>query len=135
MITKESADCTHAWEDDDGNSCACYECVVRLAERLQSELDEDATDSGRHLALLIEERQRSERLQAIVDRLPKTADGVPIVPGGDYWSNNDRGTFQWSVVELHQTAASGTFHGSPCVYESYDECYSTREAAEKARQA
>lgn len=81
MITKESADCTHAWEDDDGNSCACYECVVKLAERLQSELDEDATDSGRHLALLIEERQRSERLQAIVDSLPRlvflaTTDGI-----------------------------------------------------------
>jgi hypothetical protein len=77
--------------------------------------------------------KRIERLQAIVNRLPKTADGVPITLGDDLWSNDSRGTFEWCVTEIHTHDVCGKFHGAPCVFEQYGNCYSTREAAEKAR--
>lgn len=66
-----------------------------------------------------------KRLRAIVDKLPTTVDGVPIVPGTDVWRK-----------------CSACHHVHP--WRSYDrpdfstkvlaECYSTREAAEAAKE-
>jgi hypothetical protein len=62
-----------------------------------------------------------DRLQAIVDRLPKTADGVPIAPGASVWAwMGDAGIVE---TEIQRVGKGGWF----------DACYSTREAAEKAR--
>ena len=44
------------------------------------EVDAEATD-----ALMVEAADEIERLQATVDWLPKTADGVPIMPGMYLW--------------------------------------------------
>ena len=72
-------------------------------------------------AKLQEAEQKIERLQAIVDRLPKTADGVPIVPGMEVWSwMGDAGLMS---TEITRIGKGGWFAA----------CYSTREAAEKAR--
>lgn len=56
-----------------------------------------------------------ERLQAIVDKLPKTADGVPVVPGMVVWKSNCEPTNVGMLL--------GTW---VC------QCYSTHEAAEAA---
>lgn len=69
---------------------------------------------------------RLDALQAVVDRLPKTADGVPVVDDMDLWLTiGDR-------VERHTSVVG--------VYVSYetpmpiDSCvFSTRAAAEAAR--
>ena len=65
-----------------------------------------------------------ERLRAIVDKLPKTADGVPVVPGLDnVWVKNgpnvrpSESMTTWRLLQVRR---------------SY--CYSTREAAEAAKQ-
>jgi len=66
-----------------------------------------------------------ERLRAIMDRLPKTADGVPIVAGMELWRVR-------ADVVIHRFAmiSDVDVEGSdPATL-----CYSTREAAEKARE-
>jgi len=68
-----------------------------------------------------------EELQSIVDKLPMTADGVPVVPGVDVCYRLHRhggvscGTV--GVPELNQNMF---------VWEITKETYSTREAAEEA---
>ena len=67
-----------------------------------------------------------ERLQAIVGRLPHTADGVPICPGDWIWITSTLGAIRekaWSTS--HETVRSGA--NWPLA-----RCYSTREAAENA---
>ena len=67
-----------------------------------------------------------KRLQAIVDKLPKTADGVPIVPGRRVWQTPG----DWYGVKMSMTA------GPYCTtFPEWDEVYSTREAAEAAADA
>jgi len=58
------------------------------------------------------------RLQAIVDKLPKTADGVPVVPGDIAYTTDGRS------MRIN-TSASGHV---------ISDCYSTREAAEAAKE-
>jgi hypothetical protein len=98
----------------------------------------------RYPAALQECEAEVKRLQAIVDKLPKTADGVPVVPGMNcYFRSHPHGT-------THKDA------GVVCVTLSYDgdnyeaflrdgngdewwailpeEVYSTREAAQAAKE-
>ena len=73
-----------------------------------------------------------ERLQAIVDTLPKTADGVPIHPGMTLF---DKDGFSDTKVTGFQVSVSGELlclyspNGFDAICSGY---YSTREAAEKA---
>ena len=71
-----------------------------------------------------------EQLRAIVDKLPKTADGVPVVPGMMVWRVLLSGSLDYrevvsiissDVVSLNDIGAY------------FGDLYSTREAAEKAR--
>lgn len=74
-------------------------------------------------ATQLEQRQDEiERLQAIVDRLPKTADGSPILPGQVVYHRDRRGKIRPETMVL----ASPFPHLLKC-------CYSTREAAEAAK--
>ncbi|MCP4410897.1 MAG: hypothetical protein GY807_24790 [Gammaproteobacteria bacterium] len=66
-----------------------------------------------------------ERLQAIVDKLPKTADGVPMTPYADYY-------FPGSVDEIGFYTISNGHSGG--LWYAFD-LYSTREAAEAASEA
>uniref|UniRef100_A0A6H1ZYX8 Uncharacterized protein n=1 Tax=viral metagenome TaxID=1070528 RepID=A0A6H1ZYX8_9ZZZZ len=67
-----------------------------------------------------------ERLQAIVDKLPKTADGVSVVPGKDeVWLLGNPPTC-CSVFSNHSGAGEWV-HTS-----NIQHSYSTREAAEAA---
>ena len=74
-----------------------------------------------------------ERLQAIVSHLPTTADGVPISPGATVWTTFDDGPVH--VGTFHRGCATGvwimdTDRGN----RTERECYSTAEAAQKARE-
>lgn len=76
-------------------------CVLDLRDEWQAEID---------------------RLRAIVDRLPKTADGVPVVPGTCVYHTNG----QWGI-------APGIIGNGPIPLVGggayrIGECYSTREA-------
>ncbi len=61
-------------------------------------------------------------LQAIVDKLPKTADGVPIVPGMRVYHRDWKGN-----VTDERTSWAPPYPKVFCC------CYSSREAAEAAR--
>lgn len=62
-----------------------------------------------------------ERLQAIVAKLPQTADGVPILPGQKVWGIFANKSIE--EVEIIRGSQGGMYPG----------CYSTREAAEAAQ--
>ena len=79
-----------------------------------------------------------DRLRAIVDRLPKTADGVPIVPGmkvyplfpiddPEFSEDDDYAT---CVLKLRDALTGETFEPNEWIP---GKCYSTQEAAEAAR--
>lgn len=70
---------------------------------------------------LMQAADEIERLRAIVDRLPKTADGVPIYPGMTVWALIPG--LEISDAEVQVVGIGGVWRY----------CYSTREAAEKAR--
>ncbi len=63
-----------------------------------------------------------ERLQATVAKLPKTADGVPVVPGMKLW-----------VLPMRRSVASLAIHSVP--RQDYGGYYSTPEAAEAKEKA
>ena len=74
---------------------------------------------------------KCKRLQAIVDKLPKTADGASVVPGMTVWyhdwlykSGEDSPLLDEIVVMSRPQV-----WGSP---EEWTACYSTKEAAEAA---
>jgi hypothetical protein len=74
------------------------------------------------------------RLQAIVDRLPKTADGVPVIPWmSDLYVHVKPFGVLVGLWNEHLSLTVETPEGSYSYYAP--EMYSTREAAEKARKA
>lgn len=104
--------------------------VKALVEKLR-EFQERLTERETELASLRAEaslqadqadawRQQMAGLRAIVARLPKTADGVPVVPGQMVWATLDGAIEE---VEIQRPGKRGTYVG----------CYSTHEAAEAAR--
>lgn len=74
-------------------------------------------------------------LQAIVDKLPKTRDGVTVLPDMDVWLLDPTPICVW-VRAIHATGLiRTTFHGfkRPLI-ESSQDAYSTREAAEAVKE-
>lgn len=76
-----------------------------------------------------------EHLQAIVDKLPKTADGVPIVPGMtvSVLANYGDGLRIHKLV-VYDLTSIGCSDGDRYHWDCH-QCYSTREAAEAALDA
>ena len=70
-----------------------------------------------------------ERLEAIIAKLPVTADGVPVVPGMRVWRIEHQTTLGESVLDVSLRGIH--LVGKSDWYESRDVC-STREAAEAA---
>ena len=77
-------------------------------------------------------------LRAIVDKLPVTADGVPVVPGEDTvwrWSS----ILGWVECQIETSEPEdGGWEYVLCtslIGGGVDSCYSTREAAEAAKEA
>lgn len=73
-------------------------------------------------------RHEIKRLSSIVDKLPKTADGVPVIPRIDkvFW-RFDGGKRERVVDSKWRVLPIGGGASEPLV-----ECYSTREAAQEA---
>lgn len=73
------------------------------------------------------------RLQAVVDKLPKTADGVSVVPGMKVWVRwrTPEGTIvrQW---ETYTMSPFGAGDGDR-LHWNYAQCYSTEAAARAAK--
>jgi len=97
-----------------------------------NDLDRDLSIVLRNnLPSILSDLERLAELEAIVDRLPKTADGVPVTPGmevwTDYWSGPQHGIVRRLNVQLEE--------GSCWADDEADEAmlYTTREAAEVAR--
>jgi hypothetical protein len=85
----------------------------------------DGEAYDRNIRELAEARAEIERLHAIVDRLSKTKDGVPIIPCVDsVWHPDFTGS---------GTAKECGRAYWACYMRKIDECYSTREAVEAAR--
>jgi hypothetical protein len=108
-------------------------------EDLRAEITDDAEwgDCGHLAKVAYELARRLAEAEAIVAKLPKTADGVPITPGMELW-----GSLGWNnepaKATLRGTYAEGYSVGTPewgMNVRPEVECYSTREAAEAAKEA
>jgi hypothetical protein len=88
---------------------------------------------------------RLEELEGVVGKLPKTADGVPVVPGDQVWhplhigkrpctvfGGEDEPT-EYEVTIILSIGEDNFVNRSDTV--SVTECYSTREAALAAQEA
>jgi hypothetical protein len=86
--------------------------------------------------------EQIERLRAIVDKLPKTADGVPVVPGETYYArfHEEDEDETWHIEECHYIGHADPHYDWEVEHWLWDEAYdapgfnvySTREAAEAA---
>lgn len=94
---------------------------------------------GRHIDKAVEElRADRDRLQAIVDKLPETADGVPVVPymmvyirmGSHIDERRVIGPQGRAALNTDEPATHGTGGGQ--AHRLLTDCYSTRKAAEAA---
>lgn len=110
---------------DDAKCGTCDLCNKPVMESDQWHCDNPETDPIRHVECEI------ARLRAIVDKLPKTADGVPVVP----WMRLFVPEFEGGVSEI---SVVGTWEKRSTsslplpVYHGERACYSTRSAAEAA---
>ena len=106
-------------------------------ERYEEALDiieEDAAEIG-------DLKAEIKRLKAIVNMLPKTADGVPAVPHWTtrlWYKHPDSGviyerTFEADMEDArtHWVSTYPDRRGGERVWVGVEQCYSTREAAEK----
>ena len=105
-----------AYVEDEGMWCE-YEDVLAIVDKLESE---------------------NEKLKVIVDRYPKTVDGVPIVAGGNYYALD--GSQNKIVVEVgilmveYRDDYEGFFchlrsgNGDEWICNSDDDLFSTQEA-------
>lgn len=80
---------------------------------------------------------RVAALEAVVARLPRTADGVPILLGGAVWAGQpyfgmSEEACEWTVVSLATGTAIIMRQGRSRAA-AFSDCYSTREAAEAAK--
>jgi len=77
--------------------------------------------------LLSDAADEIERLQAIIDKLPKTADGVPVVPGMTVYYRGMGGVVQTTnEMCVNAIKAANGFILNP------SGCYSTQVAADAA---
>ena len=99
---------------------------MTLIDRLLEIAQDVSPERGENIREAIDELKR-------LDRLPKTRDGVTIVIGDQLWTVCDVGPV---IVEAFRKPAVGkrwqiqTSRGTRYA----EQCYSTREAAEKARE-
>lgn len=121
--------------------------LERLAERggfYPSEMDELLPDwrersdeITRLCSTVAEQAAELERLRAVVDRLPKTADGVPVTPGMEVWKHlkNGKAVSLGTIESIHHYDATTSRWPYRDQANPYELIYSTREAAEAAKEA
>ncbi len=98
---------------------------------MKDQLDGRIQEVGSLNVAMRDLEDENARLTAIVDKLPKTKDGVSVCPGDAVYDPVDglvytvweffKHSGRWFAVTVHRTLAIG-------------ECYSTPEAAEAAKE-
>lgn len=117
--------------------------MARDLRRLANEGRAFASSSGDELRAIAWEIERltkriteleadNERLQAIVDKLPKTADGVPVVPEMPLYMPGSNTVGEVNPMTVNDGYSWPNANGSSPA-SRLDDCYSTREAAEAAK--
>ena len=131
--------CKHDAKYLDGEETVyCVFCRAMAAEEgkdaMEHELGMLETVLRRQQREMAEMRKDRAGLQATVDKLPKTADGVPVMPGMAVWINSPcvRKYVVLGIKHNQELVELNCNLGS--VLRS-DKLYSTREAAEEARAA
>lgn len=104
--------------------------VDKSNEELKADIEALTKEDERWLARVAELEQVSEHLQAIVDRLPKTRDGVSVLPPDEVWSVESDGIFKRHVQYDggREYAAWAGFRTFPI---DVNLCYSTEELAKE----
>lgn len=116
-IPKDSCNNDSVWAEARSRASqaqpACQRCARCEAEELHAQLLE---------------------ARAVIERLPKTADGVPVFPGMRVYDTLDGGVVERYVTRVARSVVYvAPIIGLPPEVE-LDYCYSTRNAAEAARQ-
>jgi len=99
---------------------------------------------------LAEKAKRIAELEAVVDKLPQDAEGVPCIPGYERWHPKEtrRGVVRFGDWEDPDAGKEGVEFcyefgvsnskspttGEPWAYQPISECYSTKAAAEAAKE-
>ena len=78
-------------------------------------------------------RETAGRLQETVDRLRKTEDGVPILPGDTVWDDGERRMVTVVVIRLPRLLTPSRELEVFTDFPTIGKLFSTREAAEAAR--
>jgi len=127
MIALETCDkCLLQWRAEE-NVTGCYRCK---SERLTVKLETERGVNDSLHRLSEEDRLTIARLQAIVDKLPKTVDGVPATPGMELWGYHAiRGLISGRV--RNDLSIIGEYNGTGYPILEFKDSYSTREAAQK----
>ena len=104
---------------------ACLAAKVDLQQGMTIRMF--ACDAGNDILLLLEAVDEIERMQAIIDRIPKTADGHPTLPGDVVWHVR-KTVYSGVVVSLDNDGhIETTAHG-----DAPDACYHHYAAARAA---
>jgi hypothetical protein len=78
-------------------------------------------------------RRQVASLQTVLNKLRRTEDDMPVVPGMPLWQRTMAGSPHQEIIVRERVAtASHEAAGSPVVPRPYADCYSTRAAAEEA---
>jgi len=107
-----------------------------IAKEAVRRLDDRTRAMSRSLKEASDRAAEITRLRAIVEKLPKTADGVPVVPGDELWVRHPDGGCAgtrrwWKHPSLGWSVGFEHMQNEPIDVSS---CYSTREAAEAAKE-
>jgi hypothetical protein len=117
--------------------------ATERAEKAERERDEAQSRTERAvvageglLAQLHEAEAENARLREIVEKLPKTADGVPVSEIGKtlYWLNGCLDLREFPVQIVFDCNANILPTSSFGCWVPFSKCYSTREAAEAAKE-
>lgn len=106
------------------NQCRSY--AINLNQNGRDDTDPDLCDACYW-------RRRATQAEEVVNRLPKTSDGVPIVPGDSVYIEHSG--FEKRVRAVHRDSIAVT---TGCIAASLvnvhpHQVYSTRDAVEEAR--
>lgn len=102
-----------------------FQSRIEHAKTLKQECPANRACIDSLLGDLLEE---NKRLQAIVDKLPKTADGVPVAPGDKVYRAGEYTSAQLTIARDLPEYNGGWQDGRVRI----ENCYSTREAAQAA---
>lgn len=93
-----------------------------------------AAEVDRLRAALSERDAENERLRAIVNQLPKTADGVPVMPGTSLYCpmGHYAGHAYFHAIQCYARGCDGKEYGSYLLYSNHEAAAAARKAGEGA---